>query len=129
MVMELVLDWKRIRIRHLFVAAVPLLVALLGWGAYIAQAPDIFRAQFLGHISHRVGLRSPLTGLLTEFQSRYVLYYWTQYHGVMKLKVLLLAPYLASCVFLLAPPPISRRQPGLRLLAVLGVSAYGLLAG
>jgi len=127
--MVLILDWRQLRVRHLFLAALPLLVAFLGWGAYIAQAPEVFKAQFLGHISHRAGgLSSPLRALLTEFQGRYLLYYWTEYHGVTKLKVLFLASYVASCVFLLAAPGIRRRAPGLRLLAVLAVTAYVLLA-
>ena len=128
-VMVLILDWRRIRVRHVLLAALPLLIALAGWSAYIAEAPQVFKAQFLGHISHRTsGFSSPLKALLSEFRSRYLLDYWTAYHGIAKLKVMFLASYVASCVFLLAAPSIRRRQPGLRLLAILAVTAYVLLA-
>jgi hypothetical protein len=127
--LALLLDWKRLRIRQLLVGSIPVIVALLGYGAYIARAPHVFQAQFLGHSLGRVsGLSSPFRALVTEFQARYIGYFWTDYHGIMKFKVLLLAPYLASCAFLLVAPAIRRRQPGLRLLVLLGVSAYVLLA-
>ena len=54
-VLVLSLDRTRLRWSHLAVVAACYCVAGLGWGWYIAQAPDLFVAQFLGNAGSRLG--------------------------------------------------------------------------
>jgi 4-amino-4-deoxy-L-arabinose transferase-like glycosyltransferase len=129
LVMVLVLDWKNLRLRHLLPAAITPAILLLGWSFYIAQAPDVFRRQLFGHVSRRMsGLASPLTAIVMDFRYRYIHWFWDLYHGVTKLKVLYLAGYFGSLLFLLLAPGVRRRAPELRLLAVFGLTAYVVVA-
>jgi hypothetical protein len=62
----------RFRWWHVPLAAVPYLVCLGAWGVYIAQAPDIFRAQFSSVSSGRLSAwKEPLAAIAHELRMRW----------------------------------------------------------
>lgn len=73
-------DSKRIRARHLVIAAPPYLAIAGLWAIYILQSPSDFRAQFLANASGRNGTRwrdifHPVNAISME-GARYVGAYW-----------------------------------------------------
>ena len=123
-VMAIVLDRRRIRIRHAGLAIVPFLTAGLAWGLYIMKAPDIFRLQFFGHVGSRAGgLHSPLRAVLYDLKERYQLIYWHDLPGLLRARVLILVAYGAG-LLLLVSRPRTWRDPRLRLLALLPPMIY-----
>jgi 4-amino-4-deoxy-L-arabinose transferase-like glycosyltransferase len=69
------LDRARLSIGLLAVAASPYVVGALAWGLYIAQAPEVFRSQFLNNLTHVAGskplLGHPWLSFLAEVRQRY----------------------------------------------------------
>ena len=71
-------DWRKLRWRHLALAAVPYFVGAVGWGAYIMQDPGGFREQMHGNFvvtSQAAGMPavfSPLAALKQEIIRRYL---------------------------------------------------------
>jgi 4-amino-4-deoxy-L-arabinose transferase-like glycosyltransferase len=73
----------RPRAGEFVIAALPWFVAILLWGAYIAQAPSDFRSQFFGNVSgfageylkrdRASGIRVPWRALWLEVKLRYLL--------------------------------------------------------
>ena len=126
-VLVLIMDWRRLRPRHMAIAALPVAVALAGWGIYIAQAPEIFRGQFFGHISHRMGgLAAPLRTLFQEFTVRWAIYYWGPTWPD-RVKAIYPVSYLAGMIFLLISPAVRRRTPALRIPGMLALTAFVVL--
>ena len=41
-------DWRRVRLIHIFLAAIPYVVGAAGWAAYIMQDPQLFKKIFFG---------------------------------------------------------------------------------
>jgi len=112
-------DRRRLVWWHPGLAAIPLLVAAAGWGLYILQYPQDFRAQnaflFTGRLD---GTRAPWTGIVREVTERYLGYYLPSYAtGFRKAKVLILAAYLAGVAACFGVPAI-RKNPAWRILAL-----------
>jgi hypothetical protein len=60
-------DWRRLRPRHLALAALPFIVGAALWGAYIYRAPDLFAAQFSQNASNRFSaILDPIGSLAAE---------------------------------------------------------------
>lgn len=113
-VFVLVLDVRRIRPRHVALAALPYLVMGACWGLYIAQDPAMFRAQFGANASGRFrDALSPLRAVVTELRERYLVNYagWRPGAPVaMRAKLGLLLLYVVGVVGTLVLPELRRRR-------------------
>jgi hypothetical protein len=108
-------------------AALPYVVALLLWGLYIAQAPDLFTAQFFGNIraGRLTNQRSILHAIISEFTERYFGYFsglGGRLPRVMSLKILITLSYLGSVAYVLS---FGRRRTGAKTTGAL-VAGFGL---
>jgi 4-amino-4-deoxy-L-arabinose transferase-like glycosyltransferase len=128
-ILFLTLDRDRLKLSLVLLAAVPYIVALAGWGLYIAQDPAMFRAQFGANAAgHAVSLFHPLAAIGSDLHDRY----WLLFGGVrqgappyMRLKLAVLFLYLVSLVASLLTAEIRREKMNR---AVLACAAFGFLA-
>ena len=122
LVLALYLDHKRLRWYHLAVVAACYGVLGAGWGLYIAKAPDLFVAQFLGNVSNRLAGPMTLTRLIKGEVTRYLLAYGLPgSRGVKLVRYLLPVSYLGAIVFCVFSKD-SRRRAGILLFMFTGVS-------
>lgn len=121
-VLTLYLDRTRLRWSHLAVAAACYGVLGAGWGLYIAKAPDLFAAQFLGNVANRLVGPMTLTRLIKGEITRYLSAYGLLgSRGVKLVRYLLPVSYLAAILFC-AFSKDSRRRAGVLLFMFAGVS-------
>lgn len=128
------LDWKRIGLKPLLLAAVPYLVAAAAWGLYILQAPDIFAEQMRTNAANRFsGFSAPLQALWLEVQMRYLAEFgFRAGDGVLAhLKVILLVLYFAApfAVLLTASLRSRRTIRALLLMVVADFLIFGIIEG
>jgi hypothetical protein len=121
-------DWRRLRFRHLALAALPYLVMGSGWGLYILKDPASFAAQFGSNTRGRFLLKTPWSMAAQELGVRYLPVFGLGPNRTPAafLKMLLL---LAFAVGLLGSLCVSgiRRHPGYRaLLMMTGVACVGM---
>ena len=89
---------RRLRWWHVALAAFPYLICVAGWSIYIAQAPDVFRAQFFSISGGRLSAwKQPVSAVVKEFQDRWA----SPFHlfdgfGAKNLKAFTFAVYAAS---------------------------------
>jgi hypothetical protein len=107
--MVLLADRSRLRWSHVFLSAMPYLVALAAWGIYIAQAPHLFMTQFTGNASGRgPGITHPWDALKLELTHRYGEAFgmagWTS--GPARAKIVVLLLYVAGLVWVTASPRV-----------------------
>ncbi len=109
-------DRARFHPRLLVVAALPYLLALAAWGAFIAQDPAMFRQQFAANAAgRRLSLLHPLAALASEIQIRYITIFGGWHSGVpvyMRVKVGLLLLYLAALIGCLASARVRNSRGG-----------------
>lgn len=132
-------DGRRLRWRHLGLAAIPYGIAGAAWGAYIWLDPREFLRQFFGNAkaSGRMsGLSAPWMGIWREFTERYPTSYGLGAHmagnrGPIFLKAGMLAAYVAALVACLVWTPLRKREGRgmLLLLAALFFLLHGILEG
>jgi len=121
-VLTLYLDRTRLRWRHLAVVAVCYGVLGLGWGLYIAKAPDLFVAQFFGNVAGRLGGPMTLTRMIKGEVARYLSAYGVENaRGVRRVRYLLPMSYLAAILFCTFSKDL-RRRSGVLLLMFVAVS-------
>jgi len=99
--LNLWMDLKRIRIRHVLIALIPYVIGGLGWGIYIMQDPQAFHDQFLGHVSRKtVTSPSIFHAFWMEIQKRYLTAYGFVSGGslVAKFKIIALLIYIVGVV-------------------------------
>lgn len=117
--LTLFLDRSRLEWRHLLPAALPYVVGLSAWGAYILQAPDLFISQFGGNAAGQ-----PWTGVGGWFASvwnTYAAAYGLQTHWAgpaVQLRALVLIAYLMGVAGVLATGAL-RSDRGVRALLLL----------
>ena len=122
MVLTLYLDRARLRWNHLAVVAACYGVLGVAWGLYIAKAPDLFVAQFLGNAANRFASPITLTRLVKGEVTRYLSAYGLEEaHGIKLVRWLLPASYLAAILFCAFSKDL-RKQSNVLLLMLLGVS-------
>lgn len=131
-VFVLTLDARRLRVGNVALAAVPYVVALAAWGAYIMVDPEMFRSQFLTNASGRAsGSMNPFSILKSEFVERYLEKFAGWGRGnvplAMRVKILLLVAYAAGVAGCLAVARI-RRTPAAKALVISTIAAVLLLA-
>jgi len=126
----IVLDRRAIRARHVALAAAPYVVALAGWGAYIAKDPAMFRAQFAENASGRLQSHLGPLGLIgAEIRERYLGRFAGWRPGappLMRVKVVLLVAYAAGLVGCAALPRI-RANAAARALVLFSATSLLLL--
>ena len=116
-VLTLYLDRTRLRWSHLAVVAACYGALGVGWGVYIAGAPDLFAAQFLGNVGNRLAGPMTLTRLITGELTRY-LAAWGLLgaHGVKLVRYLLPVSYLSAILFCVFSKDLRRRSGVLLLM-------------
>ena len=118
-VLTLYLDRTRLRWSHLAVVAACYGVLGLGWGFYIAKAPDLFAAQFFGNAANR--LRGPmyLTRMIKGEAMRYLPAYDSKNAlGVRLVLYLLPVLYLSAIAFCIFSKVLRRRSKILLMMFV-----------
>jgi hypothetical protein len=128
------IDRKRLKLKYILPMVVPYLVGGLLWGAYILQAPDLFRSQFLANASmggRMSGLTSPLMAIKNEFVLRYMQSYGLAGHslghsGPIKLKALVLVAYGIAIVGIVCTRSL-RQDFGYRALLLLTLLFFVIL--
>lgn len=116
-VMTWSLDRRRLRWEHLAYAAAPYLAGILSWGAYIAQHPDLFVAQFGSNVGGRFQRTSIVFGEIT----RYVNGYGMNASGPRRLLGFLLLAYITSMITCAVHPKLRHQKP-VRLLLECGIA-------
>ena len=121
-VLTLYLDRARLRWSHFAVVAVCYGVLGLGWGLYIAKAPDLFVAQFFGNVEVRLGGPMTLTRLIKGEVTRYVSAFGLENaRGVRLGRYLLPVSYLSAIAFCAFSKDL-RRRSGILLMMFVAVS-------
>ena len=121
-VLTLYLDRSRLRWRHFAVVAACYGVLGLGWGWYIAKAPDLFVAQFFGNIEVRLGDPMSLTRMMKGEVTRYVSAFGLENaRGVRLVRCLLPVSYLFAIAFCAFSKDL-RRRSGILLMMFVAVS-------
>jgi 4-amino-4-deoxy-L-arabinose transferase-like glycosyltransferase len=129
----------RWRIGDLALAALPYLLALVLWGAYIAQAPSDFRSQFFGNISgfageylqrtRSGGILAPWSAIWWELKLRYLLPFGFGALGTIAGAASAVWLSLCALAALLALFHRKlRRQPGVQILAASGLTVFLIMA-
>ncbi len=108
-------DRRELRLSHLAIGALPYLIAILAWGAYAMQNPEIARAQLFGNVAagRLGGLVAPFQTLGREIQQRYLILFGGWRAGVppaMRLRILILLCYWGSAAILLLTPWMRRKR-------------------
>jgi len=121
-VLTFTFDRTRLRKSHVAVVAACYAVFSLGWGLWIAQAPDLFKAQFLGNVSNRYAGMITMTSFLKGEASRYMSAYGLEGPGGIKLiRILLPLSCLSAMLFCIFSTHLRRKARHL-LLIFAGVS-------
>lgn len=102
--LTLYFDRKRIKPRHVMLAAIPYLIGAAGWGWYLMKAPEAFLAQFgtNAKMDGRLnGLTAPWMGVYREITDRYFVSFGLGPHsqgntGPIFLKLFILLAYVAG---------------------------------
>lgn len=124
----LLLDRRRIRLRHVIVSVAVGAVVLLPWVLYVLQDLPTFRAQWGANAHTRTGgLSHPLTQLWTELRDRYLYHHWTVAHGVTRARVVGLVALGALGAYAGLVPAV-RRCKGVGALALMAVVSWAALA-
>lgn len=128
-----VLDWRRLRPRHLLAAAAVGGAVVSPWLLYIAQDPAMFRAQWtantraFGGRSRVAGLSNPLGALASDFVPRYVdQARWGASGSEHVVTVQFVTVFACLAIGVLSPAV--RRQQGFRLLALVAAGSWVALA-
>ncbi len=122
MVLILYLDRARLRWNHLAVVAPCYGVLGVAWGLYVAKAPGLFVAQFLGNVSNRLAGPMTFTRLLKGEAARYLSAYALEgAGGIKRLRWLLPVSYAGSVLFCALSKDL-RKRSGVLLWMFLGVS-------
>jgi len=120
-------DRRRIRLAHVAIAAIPYAVGALAWGAYIAQDPQAFVAQYGYQIATRSEiLTAPWMAVRDELVKRYLTNMGLGGHspgsyGPHFLKSFNFLAYAAGIAGLLAIPAVRRNRASRVLLGLIGI--------
>jgi hypothetical protein len=124
LVLAIRLDWRRLTVRHVCLAAAPFIIGFGLWGLYISRDPAAFRAQFGDNLAkHESGMNSPLALVVAEVRNRFLAnFYLPPYaKGLRSLTVLIPVAYATAVLALLF------RKHGPRLLAVMAIVFFMVL--
>ena len=122
--MALTLYLDRARLRWSYLALVATCYGVLGiaWGWYIAKAPDLFVAQFIGNVANRLAGPMTLTRLVKGEVTRYLSAYGLEdARGVKLVRWLIPISYFAAILYCVFSKDL-RRRAGVLLSMFLGIS-------
>ena len=120
-------DRRRIRPAHVAIAAIPYVAGAIGWGAYIAQDPSAFVAQYGYQIATRSQiLTAPWLAVRDELVRRYLTNMGLGGHspgsyGPHYLKAVIFVAYAVSVAGLLAVPSLRQNRASRVLLGLIGI--------
>lgn len=120
-------DRRRIRPVHVAIAATPYVAGAIGWGAYIAQDPSAFVAQYGYQIATRSQiLTAPWLAVRDELVRRYLTNMGLGGHspgsyGPHYLKAVIFVAYAVSVAGLLAVPSLRQNRASRVLLGLIGI--------
>lgn len=121
-VLTFYLDRMRLRWRHLAIVAACYGLLAVGWGAYIAKAPDLFVAQFFGNVAGRFSGPITLTRLVKGEVTRYISAYGVEnVIGLRRLRLLIPASNLGAVLYCAVCKEL-RRQSKVLLLMFVAIS-------
>jgi len=124
-------DWKRIRLQHLLVAAVPYVMGAIGWGLYILQAPHEFVLQFGGNAAERgLPISDPMAILHSQIAVRFLYMFGMapDTRGFSHIKIVILAVYAAGVLGVVMNRELRSRRGVRSLLLVSGVTLLVMIA-
>jgi 4-amino-4-deoxy-L-arabinose transferase-like glycosyltransferase len=124
------LDWRRVRLVHFALAAVPLILGAGLWALYIMQAPSVFAAQ-MSMYSRRTHLTfNPIELVRREIVGRYLMYYYNPAApGAARFKFLSLPLYFAGVLIALSARSLRTTPKGILLICFAPFSALLLAVG
>jgi len=128
--LALYFDWRRMRIAQVGLAAIPYTVGAAGWGAYIAQDPRAFVAQYGYQLGTRAQmLVAPWVAVRDEFVRRYLTIMGLRFHspgsyGPHYLKAFIFLAYAVSIIGILAVPALRRQKAARVLLGLIGIDLF-----
>jgi hypothetical protein len=115
-------DRQRLGWRAFAVSAAPYLLGAIGFGLYIAKAPDLFVSQIRWNAGNRLpGLATPWLTLKTELTARYLRYlggFAPDLSALHRLKLVVLLAYFLGIAGSLVLPDL-RRLKGFRALMII----------
>ena len=124
-------DWKRIRPRHVLVAAAPYLAGALGWGLYIMQAPGDFMPQFGGNATGRgLPITDPMAIIHSQLAVRFLYMFGMapDTRGFSHIKILILAAYAVGVLGVVWNREMRSHRGTRSLLLVSGVTLLVMIA-
>jgi hypothetical protein len=126
--LALYLDRSRLRWKHLFLAGLPYVLALGGWGLFILRDRADFWPQFSANLRSRgSGFFAPWRSVWDEISKRYVSFYLPPYaYGVNRLRILIPLVYFFAALAGWFVPSL-RRLPGRRALLSLAVLYFAIM--
>ncbi len=122
------LDWRRIRMRHVMVAALPFIVGALGWGFYVKGNPLRLMAMLTDPA--RTGLViSPWLSLRREITERYLPNFGLASYssGLARIGLLILVAYAAGVIGSVCSRGIRQHRGFRTVLFLAGVYVVGLM--
>ncbi|MCX6646556.1 MAG: glycosyltransferase family 39 protein [bacterium] len=96
--LNIFMDRKNIKFRHIFLATIPYILGGLGWGLYIMQDPQAFWDQFSVNLLSKIGTGSIFESFKSEITGRYMRAYgWTDGSSALsRLRIFVLLFYFAG---------------------------------
>jgi hypothetical protein len=127
-VLSVYFDGRRLRLRHLALAAAPYLAAAAGWGIYIARNPALWWAQFSGNAAHRLPAGSWLWLRKQTVERFLYVYGWgPDTHGFAHVRIVVLGLYVLGAAGALTSRAI-RNHPGYRALLLVWLASSATIA-
>jgi 4-amino-4-deoxy-L-arabinose transferase-like glycosyltransferase len=122
------LDWRRIRVKHVFLAAIPFVMGGALWALYILKAPEIFSAQMSIYSGRFHAVWNPVELIRREIVGRYLMFYYTlngatSSPSLARFKVLGLIPYVAGFFLALSSRALRSDRRGQLLILLFPLSA------
>ncbi|MGI8669914.1 MAG: hypothetical protein ACR2J3_08750 [Aridibacter sp.] len=127
-------DFRRIKIKHIFLAAIPYIIGGIGFGIWVLQDYQAFKDQFIDNAKmggRLAGFTAPLEGFIKEFTERYPhavgLGATTGGHsGPIYLKSLILIGYIVGVLGLIFTKELRQNLNYFALLILVGIYFAGL---
>lgn len=116
-------DWRRLRVKHIVLSALPYLAGLGLWGLYIAQDPQAFSDQMRsnGTNGRWPANWNPASILWNEIRERYLVVFGLITRGSSLAKAYALLLYLLALGLALFNQELRERKGTIQLLSLLGV--------